>query len=96
MVLHTLNKSPEHSAFAQCIALIDKEDALLLIGDGVYAAVPNSRAAGTLANLSAAIYVLESDAIAAGLTTLPAGVIAVSIGGFVELTEQYPRQMAWY
>ncbi|HBM83703.1 MAG TPA: sulfurtransferase TusB, partial [Halieaceae bacterium] len=40
-MLHTLNCSPGHPAVQDCIALLQQEDALLLLGDGVYIALEN-------------------------------------------------------
>jgi tRNA 2-thiouridine synthesizing protein B len=96
MVLHTLSTSPDHPAFLQCLSALRAQDALLLMGDGVYAALLNSHPLNQLRDSGAAIHVLASDASAAGLTSLPAGLAFASMLDFVELTERYPRQMAWY
>lgn len=97
MVLHTLNRAPSHPAFAQCLRLLAPGDALLLLGDGVYAALAGSRAAAELTASGAALHVLDVDARAAGvLERLTEGVTVSDDAGFVGLTEHYPRQQAWY
>jgi tRNA 2-thiouridine synthesizing protein B len=96
MLLHTLSCSPDHPAFRQCLASLGKEDALVLMGDGVYVAAPHSHALASLVETGAAIFILRDDAEAAGLTTLPNGSSFASMADFVELTERHPRQMAWY
>ncbi len=95
MILHTLNASPSSSAFDDCLCLLGPEDALLLMGDAVYAAVTGTPAWERLRASAAEIFVLEKDARAAGITSaLPANI--VDMDAFVALTERYPRQMAWY
>ena len=39
MILHTLNASPSSAAFTDCVSIMAKGDALVLMGDGVYAAL---------------------------------------------------------
>ncbi len=95
MILHTLNALPASTAFRDCMATIGADDALLLLGDGVYALLPEAWKA--LVQKNATVYVLADDLAAAGLTeSLPESVNAVDYAGFVALTETYPRQMAWH
>lgn len=95
MILHTLNALPTSQAFADCLRAVAPGDALLLLGDGVYAALPGTGAWTTLGASGVALYVLLTDAEAAGV--VPASPIeTVDMDGFVALSEQYPRQQAWY
>ncbi|TXS93040.1 sulfurtransferase complex subunit TusB [Parahaliea maris] len=97
MILHTLNAAPEQGVFQQCLGQLGTTDALLLMGNGVYAALDGSPAATRLLATGATLYVLQDDARAAGvLPRLCPGVKAVDYATFVELTEQFPRQLAWY
>ena len=97
MLLHTLSRAPSHPAFADCLRLLAPEDALLLMSDGVYAALAGSEAASALAASGVAVYVLAADAQAAGVhKRLASGASLVDYAGFVELSERYPRQQAWY
>jgi tRNA 2-thiouridine synthesizing protein B len=96
MILHTLNASPESAAFADCLRIIAAGDALLLMGDGVYAAIADTDASAAIQASGAEIYVLEADTAAAGVNNLLEGATRVDMGGFVALTERFPRQQAWY
>ena len=96
MILHTLNASPGNTAFRDCLRVIAAGDALLLMGDGVYAAIADTDASTALQASGAEIYVLGPDATAAGVKNLIAEATRVDIDGFVALTERFPRQQAWY
>ena len=96
VILHTLNASPGSGAFDDCLRAITADDALLLLGDGVYAAMAHSRAWERLRACGAPLYVLRADASAAGVLPLLEEIEVVDMDGFVALTERYPRQLAWY
>ena len=96
MILHTLNASPASAAFTDCLRLISPEDALLLLGDGVYSALAGTAPRASLDACGARVYLLREDACAAGVLERTGGVTVVDIDGFVELTERFSRQMAWY
>jgi len=96
MTLHTLSASPTTAAFADCLRLIAPGDALLLLGDGVYAALPGTGPRRALGACGAALYVLHDDAAAAGVLARIDGETVVDMDGFVELSERYSRQLAWY
>ena len=96
MILHTLNASPSSPAFSDCLKVLVTGDAVLLMGDGVYAAIPQSRACNLLLATGADIHVLRADAAAAGVNELPHVVCSIDMDGFVALSERFPRQQAWY
>jgi tRNA 2-thiouridine synthesizing protein B len=96
MTLHTLNATPVSAAFADCLRLLAPGDALLLLGDGVYAAMEASPARQALDASPARVYVLQPDAAAAGVLGHIGGAELVDIDGFVALSEHYARQLAWY
>ena len=96
MTLHTLNASPASAAFANCLQLIAPGDAILLIGDGVYGALRDTPAAAQLEACGAELYVLCPDAAAAGVLERIGSTDTVDMDGFVQLTERFPRQLAWY
>ncbi len=96
MVLHTLNASPASAAFADCLRLAAPDDALLLLGDAVYGALTGTDSRLALEACAAPLYVLHEDAAAAGILERVDGAVCVDIDGFVELTERFPRQLAWY
>ncbi len=97
MILHTLNTGSLSTAFADCLRIASRGDAILLTGDAVYAALDHTGACTALENHAAEIFVLESDAHAAGiLERLSQEFVPVDFDGFVSLSERFPRQMAWY
>ena len=96
MILHTLNASPSSIAFMDCVNIITKDDALVLMGDGVYAALADTDASKALQDTDAKLYVMAADALAAGVKNLAVAVSCIDMDGLVALTETFPRQQAWY
>ena len=98
--LHTVNKSPfSSSALASCLAHALPDAAIILIEDGVYAALAAPRPADGLAAIAArgALHVLSPDLAARGLaeSKLIEGVKLVDYTGFVDLTANHAPVMAW-
>ena len=99
-VLHTVNKSPfERDSLATCLRLARPGSTLLLIEDGIYAALRGTAVEETLraALGSHEIRVLEPDLLARGMD--PAGLIEgierVDYGGFVDLAAAHDSVQAW-
>lgn len=99
--LHTVNKSPfTHTTLASCLEVCGHSDGILLLEDGVFAALNSSPAA---AQLSAAIargikiYVLNGDVKARGLSAKLAPEIQLTdYNGFVQLSIEYRCVQSWY
>lgn len=93
--LHLINKSPQSSdALAACLRVLAQGDAILLIEDGVYAALAGSESAQSLVDLGSA---LQADLEARGLSgRLAAGIDSVDDAGFVELCTRCDRVMSWF
>lgn len=97
MVLHTLNALPHALVVADCLRLLAADDALLLLGDATYLALADSEDCQRLKQVPAKVYLLAEDAAARGITDkLWAEATELDMEGFVTLTEQYPRQQAWF
>jgi tRNA 2-thiouridine synthesizing protein B len=96
MILHTLNAPPSSSAFNDCLRLAQSTDALVLLGDGVYAALTGTEALSAIQASGAELYLLQRDAVAAGITGAAPDVTAITMDELVALTERFPRQQAWY
>ncbi len=96
MILHTLHTAPRHPAFSDLLGILSPDDAVLLLGDGVYAALNDTPAYRHLSASGADLYVLRDDADAAGITDRLDNDRLITIDKFVLLTEQYTQQMAWY
>jgi len=76
---------------------LSEGDALLLLGDGVYAARSGTTPCEHLMNTGASLYVLEPDAAAAGILDLMEDKVElVDFDAFAALTEEFTRQQAWY
>jgi len=88
--------SPWQSDVAGRISLLAADDDVLLLQDGVLAALKGSPFAEMLLTSPATIYVLEDDLLARGLTEqISANIRKVGYNGFVELTVRHPQQLAW-
>ena len=96
MLLHTLNAPPSSSAFADCLHILAPGDALVLMGDGVYAALGGTQAAARLQSSGAELYLLQPDAAVAGVLPDSDFARVLDIEGLVALTERFERQLAWY
>jgi tRNA 2-thiouridine synthesizing protein B len=96
MILHTINAMPDTAAFQDCLEIAGADDAILLMGDACYALLPNSQAAEKLALCSAQKYFVDTDAAARGLSGNSGKASSVDMDGFVELTEAFSKQQAWY
>ena len=99
MSLHILSVSPlAGRCLEECRGVIVADDALLLAGDGVYAALGD--AAVVLHELhvaGVAIFALAEDCATRGIDTrLPAFVATVDYGGFVDLAVAHPRTVSWF
>lgn len=95
-MLHTLHRSAWLTDFSSLLRLMHKDDELLLLQDGVTAAIEGSRFLDSLQNASIKVYVLEDDIIARGLGgQISDSVVRVSYTDFVRLTVKHPNQIAW-
>ncbi len=96
MVLHTLNAAPSSAAFRDCLKLVAPDDAVVLLGDGVYAALEGTAACDELRAAAAALFVLRADAQLAGIESPADGFGLIDMDDLVALTERFERQLAWY
>ncbi len=99
-MLHTVNKSPfENNTLDSCLRLARAGSAVLLIEDGVYAALKGTALSDrvTKAMQQLSIFVLGPDAQARGLepSRLLDGIRIVDYGGFVDLVAEHPRVQSW-
>lgn len=99
-MLHTVNKSPfERDGLDSCLRVAQKGSAILLIEDGVYAALKGTTqtAKVEVALKAHEIYALGPDLKARGLeeTRLIAGIKIVDYGGFVDLAVDKGTVNSW-
>lgn len=95
-ILHVLNKSPyETTSLDTCVGYIQGSDTLLLIEDGVYAAIKAGKAAAKLAGLDVAVLGADLAARGIGEDKLVDGVKIVGYGEFVDLAAEKDKVQSW-
>lgn len=99
-MLHTVNKSPfERTSLQSCLRVAADGSSVLLIEDGVYAAMSDTESANLVAQATKrlSIYALGPDLKARGIdeTRLAAGIQLVDYGGFVDLAAEHDTVQAW-
>jgi tRNA 2-thiouridine synthesizing protein B len=98
-MLHIVNKSHRQtSSLASCLRLGRDGHALLLIGDGIYAATSGGAATAGIAEAAKRlkVYALRPDLEARGVAAaLADGVTAVDYAGFVDLVAEHPNNQTW-
>jgi tRNA 2-thiouridine synthesizing protein B len=99
-ILHTVNKSPfERDSLASCLKFASEGASVLLVEDGVYAALAGSsvesQVKAGLGKLS--VYVLGPDLRARGFREdrLIDGIKVVDYAGFVDLAVENDKVQAW-
>lgn len=98
--LHTVNRSPQAApALASCLRVALPGHGILLIEDGVYAAVAVDAGAPALRDAAPelCVYALSADLAARGIDvgTLLDGVQVIDYEGFVDLACHYDKVLAW-
>jgi len=96
-MLHTVNKSPHsHSALADCLRVCGEHGVILLIEDGVYAALAGNAWLQPLQS-ARAVYALAPDVAARGLEQQIADTVQlVDYADFVRLCCEYNTMQSWY
>ncbi|MCS3406195.1 MULTISPECIES: sulfurtransferase complex subunit TusB [Gammaproteobacteria] len=95
-MLFTLSRSPLQCDLPALLRLTSSGDALLLLQDGVLAALAGSAPLDLLLNAPISLYALEDDLSARGLSGyISHNVTVIGYNQFVELTEKHRSQMAW-
>jgi len=99
-ILHTVNKSPfERNSLESCLKFASEGAAILLMEDGVYAALAGSSAESLVKTGfgKVSFYVLGPDLKARGLREdrLIDGIKVVDYAGFVDLAVENDKVQAW-
>jgi len=91
--LHIISKSLANADVQLALRAAQKEDAIILINDAVYALANK-----TPIDTKASIFALSPDLTARGLSvgTLPPRVAPVDYTGFVKLSENHQPIVSWY
>ena len=99
-MLHTVNKSPfERNNLKSCLRIAKSGSAILLIEDGVIAALKDGELASEITSRMEdfSFYVLGPDVDARGLGNKPLidGMTVVDYGGFVDLATEHDTVQSW-
>ena len=95
-MLHTLRQSPFQCDITEIMRLVQPGDDLLLIEDGVIAALNDSRALELLLSAPITVSALQEDVEARGLSAqISSKVERVGYTNFVRLTITHIQQFAW-
>jgi tRNA 2-thiouridine synthesizing protein B len=98
-MLHTINKSPfQTNSLLSCLRVAKDGSAILLIEDGVYAALKGTKASPTVqeAMKKCKVYALAPDLEARGVQDrVLDGIETVDYGGFVDLVAGNNTVQAW-
>ena len=99
-VLHIVNKSPyDRNSLDTCLRLARPDSAILLIEDGIYAALKNAGASERVQQALGKhqIYALQPDLQARGIdpANMIDGISLVDYDGFVKLTTDHDKSQSW-
>ncbi|WP_217549943.1 sulfurtransferase complex subunit TusB [Pantoea sp. GbtcB22] len=95
-MLYTLLQSPWQCDLDSLLLLLQEGDELLLLQDGVTAALAGSQMLIKLSASPATLWVLEEDVGARGLDEqISTNVARLDYTGFVAMTAKHPQQVAW-
>ena len=95
-MLYTLLQSPWQCDLDSLLLLMQEGDDLLLLQDGVTAALVDSQMFLKLSTSSATMWVLEDDVLARGLSEqISSSVARLDYTGFVALTAKHQQHVAW-
>jgi len=98
-MLHTVNKSPfERNTLKGCLAHAKPGSAVLLIEDGVYAALAGTTASAMVqeAMTQVSVYALAPDLEARGVAKrVIDGIKVIDYAGFVDLVVEHPSTQSW-
>ena len=95
-MLQTLSVSPWHADIAAMLRLMEHGDDLVLLSDGVTAAIADGRFLEILQSAPITLYVLQDDVDARGLAgQIADSVVRVSYTDFVRLSVKHAGQLSW-
>ncbi|WP_226101445.1 sulfurtransferase complex subunit TusB [Dickeya oryzae] len=95
-MLHTLAHSPYHTDLDALLRNVGADDAILLLQDGVIAALSGVPFSKRLQSSGATVYALQDDVAARGLSAqIFTTIVLIDYTQFVQLTVLHSRQLAW-
>ncbi|MEQ9877979.1 sulfurtransferase complex subunit TusB [Pectobacterium aroidearum] len=95
-MLHTLSCSPYHTDLDTLLQSLDKGDVLVLLQDGVIAALAGGNIIPRLLDSAVSLYALRHDVVARGMAEqISNSVVLIDYNEFVQLTVEHSQQLAW-
>ncbi|KAF1369448.1 sulfurtransferase complex subunit TusB [Yokenella regensburgei] len=95
-MLHTLSTSPWHADLHTLCRMLKAGDEVVMLSDGVLAALNGNPFLELLADAPISLYVLKEDLDARGLSgQISSAVVRVDYTDFVRLAVKHPGQLAW-
>ncbi|RWT99575.1 sulfurtransferase complex subunit TusB [Raoultella ornithinolytica] len=95
-MLHTLSSSPWHTDLRAMLRLVKDGDDLLLLSDGVIAAIAGGSFLEILRSAPITIHALQDDIDARGLAgQIADSVVRVGYTDFVRMSVKHPGQLSW-
>ncbi|QWT42341.1 sulfurtransferase complex subunit TusB [Dickeya dadantii] len=95
-MLHTLAHSPYRTDLDALLRNVGEDDAILLLQDGVIAALVGAPGGERLLSSGSTVYALQEDVAARGLVDqISTTIVLIDYTEFVQLTALHSRQLAW-
>lgn len=98
-MLHTVNKSPfEKDSLSSCLRLSKDGSSILLIEDGIYAALEGTAVSDSVKDTmkTRKVYALQDDINARGVQSkVLDGVELIDYAGFVNLVTEHDKVQSW-
>ncbi|WWO99299.1 MAG: sulfurtransferase complex subunit TusB [Candidatus Dasytiphilus stammeri] len=95
-MLHILFHSPYSCDFSTLLRMLSPDDEILLLQDGIIAALEGTSKLNDLLKSSVKIFVLKDDVIARGLLSqISSSILLVSYNEFVKLIERHVNLISW-
>ena len=95
-MLHLVNKSPyDGCSLNTATTIMKSDDVLLLIEDGIYGAIKNSKAAPLVEGRNVSVLGPDLAARGIGEDKLIEGVTIIDYAGFVDLVEANDKVQSW-
>jgi tRNA 2-thiouridine synthesizing protein B len=93
--LHTINRSPDYKLLESCLKVINADDAILFIEDGVYHCLSLSDLPAVIETVK--VYGLREDILArATLSKSMDRVEVIDTARFVELSCEHDKVVSWF
>ena len=97
MLLHIISKSPlKHSALADALPFISKNDNVIFIDDGVYVTTATTNLIKELSEKKCMITALEYDLKTRGIDSYNTLATPIDMAEFVKLAFDSSKSVSWY